>query len=145
MADKLNKEYNIQAPPLRTIGNILKKNNLTKPNKKNKNKGAAKYLNYPEKLIYEYFFKRVLEIDFITKNLRHQTKPLVFLSFSFKKEPKLHHFTMVSSQRKEELISGCNYFFKTFEIPNAIKVDNCSSSIGSSLNKRTISPFIQFC
>jgi len=109
-------------PPLRTIGRILSDIGLSKKRKKGRNKGAAKYLCYPEHTIYELFGGRVLESDFIgRKYIRGRTAPLNFIGFSFKKAPRLRYYTRIEGETADNFISSCGEFFTHFETPDYIK------------------------
>lgn len=133
------------APPLRTIGQILKDLGLSKNKRKDRHKGAARYLCYPEYTIYNLLGKRVLESDFIGKKyIAGQTKPLNFIGFSFKKEPKLRYFRRISAQTADNFIEQCKNFFDKFEKPDFIKLDNSLATIGSASGKRNISKAMHF-
>jgi hypothetical protein len=125
---------------LRTIGQILQDLDISKKIRKDKHKGAAKYLCYPEYTIFNLIAKRVLELDFIGKKfIANRTEPLNFISFSFKKEPKLRHFKRISGETGDEIIKYSKLFFKKFEEPDAIKMDNGFAMAGSSSHSRVIS------
>jgi hypothetical protein len=131
--------------PLRTIGQILSDLGLSKKRRKDRHKGAARYLCYPEYTIYEQLGSRILESDFIgEKYLLGQTKPLNFLSFSFKKEPKLRYFKRISAQTASEFIKYTKHFFQKFEKPDFVKIDNSLATIGSASGKRNISKAMRF-
>ena len=135
----------IPPPPLRTIGRVLSDMGLSEKRSKGKNKGASRYLCYPEYTIYTLLGGRVLEADFIGKKyLAGMTEPLNFISFSFKKEPKLRYFKRVQGQTAENFIKQSNHFFKRFEKPDFVKVDNCAATIGSSSGKRNVSKSMKF-
>jgi len=88
--------------PLRTIGQILSDLGLSNKRRRNRHKGASRYLCYPEYTIYHLLGERVLEADFIgEKYITGRTEPLNFIGFSFKKEPKLRYFKRVQGQIKE--------------------------------------------
>lgn len=130
----------ISPPPLRTIGQILKDLDLSKELRKDRHKGAAKYLCYPEYTIFNILFQRVLELDFIGKKfITGRTEPLNFIAFSFKKEPKLRYFKRISGETGDEIIKRSKLFFKRFEKPDAVKMDNGFAMAGSSSHKRVIS------
>jgi len=132
-------------PPLRTIGRIMSDLGLTKSNKKGKNKGAAKYLCYPEHTIYNLLGGRVLEADFIgQKHITGRTEPLNFIGFSFKKAPKIRYFKRIKSQKADNFITQSKHFFREFEKPNYMKVDNDPATIGSGSGKGTISRVMKF-
>lgn len=132
-------------PPLRTIGRILKELGLSEARKKGRNKGAARYLCYPEYTIYTLLGGRVLEADFIGKKyITGRTQPLNFVGFSFKKEPKLRYYKRIEDQTSDSFISQCKHFFAKFEKPDFIKVDNALTFIGSGSAKRSLSKTIKF-
>jgi len=131
--------------PLRTIGQILKDFGLSKSKKRNRHKGAARYLCYPEHTIYHLLGGRVLEVDFIGKKyITGRSEPLNFIGFSFKKEPKLRYFKRVSGQTAENFIEQSKNFFQRFEKPDFMKIDNCLAIIGSASGKRNISKSMKF-
>ncbi len=146
ITDKWQEKYpNMPAPPLITIGRILSDLGLSKKRKKDKHKGAAKYLCYPEYTIYVLLGDRVLEIDFIgRKYLIGKTEPLNFIAFSFKKEPKLRYFKRIQGQTAENFIKQSKRFFNKFEKPDLVKVDNALAMIGSASGKRNISKAMIF-
>ena len=132
-------------PPLRTIGQILSDLGLARKNKRGRNKGAAKYLCYPEYTIYTLLGERVLEVDFLgEKYITGRTEPLNFIGYSFKKEPRLRYFKRVSGQAADDFIEQTRYFLKRFEKPDYIKVDNCAATIGSVSGRRNISRVMKF-
>ena len=131
--------------PLRTTGQILADLGLSEKRKKDRNQGAARYLCYPEYTIYSLLGNRVLEADFIGKKyLIGRTEPLNFIGFSFKKESRLRYFKRVSGQTADEFIKQTKHFFKRFEKPDLIKLDNSLSTIGSASGKRNISKTMKF-
>lgn len=135
----------LDPPSLRTIGRIMVGLGLTKSNKKGKSKGAAKYLCYPEYTIYDLLEGRVLEADFIGKKyITGRSEPLNFIGFSFKKEPKIRYFKRIESQRADDFIVQSKHFFKEFERPDYMKVDNDPATIGSASGKRNISRTMKF-
>lgn len=130
----------ISSPPLRTIGQILSDLGLSEQRRKDRHKGAAKYLCYPEHTIFNVLFKRVLELDFIGKKfIKGQTEPLNFIGFSFKKELKLRYFKRILGETGDEVIKHSKLFFKRFEKPEAVKMDNDFAMAGSSSYPRVIS------
>ena len=128
------------SPPLRTIGQILKDLELSDKRRRDRHKGASRYLCYPEYTIFNVIAKRVLELDFIGKKfITARTEPLNFIAFSFKKEPKLRYFKRISGETGDEIIKYSKLFFKKFEKPDAIKMDNGFAMAGSSPHKRVVS------
>lgn len=133
-----------EVPPLRTIGRVLTEEGLSQ-SPKQRTKGASRYLCYPEHTIYETLGNRVLEADFIgQKYLAGRSAPLHFLGFSFKKPPKLRYFQRVEAQTADAIIAACDHFFKTFEYPDVMKVDNAQATIGTGSGKRSLSRFMVF-
>lgn len=134
------KRYSEPPLPLRTIGKMMSDLGFSVTRKKGRNKGAARYLCYPEYTIYHLLDGRVLESDFMgEKYIKGRTKPLDFIAFSFKKEPKLRHFKRVEGQTADNFIEQSEYFFERFEKPDYMKIDNCLALIGSASGKRNIS------
>ena len=135
----------IPSPPLITIGRILSDLGLSNKRRKDRHKGASRYLCYPEYTIYNLFGGRILEADFIgRKFITGQTEPLNFIAFCFKKEPRLRYFQRVDSQTSDNFIKQTKYFFRKFEKPNFVKVDNCLATIGSASGKRNLSRTMKF-
>lgn len=135
----------ISPPPLRTIGRILSDLGLSDKRRRDRHKGAAKYLCYPEYTIYHLLGGRVLEADFIGKKyIAGRTDPVNFIAFSFKKEPKLRYFKRVEGQTAYNFIYETKNFFKRFEKPDFIKVDNGLAVIGSASGKRNVSKAMMF-
>ncbi len=140
------KKYPYTSPlPLRTIGRIMADLKLSSKRRKDKHKGVARYLCYPEHTIYTLLGGRVLESDFIGKKyITGRTKPLNFIAFSFKKEPKLRYFKRVVGQTADNFIEQSEYFFKKFEKPDFMKTDNALAILGSAFDKRNISKTMSF-
>lgn len=133
-----------EAPPLRTIGRFLTEAGLSK-GPKQRVKGASRYLCYPEHTVYETLGRRVLEADFIgQKYLTGRTAPLHFIGFSLKKAPKLRYFQRVEAQTTTAILAACDHFFRTFEYPDVMKVDNAQATIGTGSGKRSPSRFMAF-
>lgn len=133
-----------KVPPLRTIGRILKELGLSQPHRP-KGKGAARYLCYPEHTVYGSLGKRVLEADFIGKKyIEARSEPVNFIGFSFKKAPKLRYFQRVEAQSTDAIINASQAFFKTFEYPDVMKVDNAQATMGTGSGKRCLSRFMVF-
>lgn len=145
IAQRYRREYPDEpVPPLRTIGRMLKELGLSQTPKK-RVKGAARYLCYPEHTVYETLGARVLEADFIgQKYLTGRTAPLHFVGMSFKKSPKLRHFSRVEAATTDALIEASEDFFRRFEIPDVMKVDNAQATIGTGSGRRCLSRFMVF-
>jgi len=136
---------NVIPPPLRTIGRIMVDLKLSGKRKKEKRKGATRYLCYPEYTIYTLLGGRVLECDFIGKKyITGRTEPLNFIAFSFKKEPRLRYFKRVECQTADNFIEQSKCFFEKFEQPDFMKIDNSLAMIGSASGKRNISKAMGF-
>jgi len=134
------KHYDDVPPPLRTIGQIMKDLGLS-THVKGKAKGAAKYLHYPEATIYGgYLGNRVMEADFIQRRyLQGNGSPLHFVGFSAKKEPKFRYYKRIEDLTVNHFLRACDEFLEKFDKPDAIKLDNASTFIGSVSGKRTLS------
>lgn len=145
IAQRFRQRYpNSPVPPLRTIGRILAEEGLTRTPKQ-RVKGASRYLCYPEHTVYETLGRRVLEADFIGhKYLTGSSAPLHFMGFSFKKAPKLRYFQRVEAQTTTAVLDACTRFFKAFEYPDVMKVDNDPATIGTGSGRRCLSQFMVF-
>jgi hypothetical protein len=149
-ATAINQEWRKRYPgvsplPLRTIGQILSDLGLSNKRRKDRHKGASRYLCYPEYTIYTLLGNRVLEADFIGKKyITGRSEPLNFIAFSFKKEPRLRYFKRVEGQTADNFIRQCRVFFDRFEKPDVVKIDNCLATIGSASGKRNISRAMRF-
>lgn len=132
-------------PPLRTVGRILAALGLSERRKRDKVKGASRYLCYPEYTIYHRLGGRVLEADFIGKKyITGRTEPVNFIGFSSKKAPKFRYFKRVLGQTADSFIEQSRYVFERFEKPDFMKVDNALAMIGSSSGRRNISRVMEF-
>jgi len=69
---------------------------------------------------------------------------LNFIAFSFKKEPRVRYFKRIEGQTADNFIKQCVHFFRRFERPDLVKVDNCLATIGSSSGKRNVSRVMEF-
>jgi len=133
-------------PPLRTLGRMLKDQNLITKRKGCRSKGAARYLCYPEYSIYHHICNgRLLEADFMGEKYIHgRSAPVNFLGYSFKIKPKLRHFKRIESQTSKEFIRYTKRFIKDFEKPPGVKVDNALAFRGSASGKRNISATMKY-
>jgi len=136
-----NKKYKNKNFNIPFITRTLKELKLSKPNKKRK-KGGSRYSHYPKYLISE-IGETILEIDFVQRFIKGQTKPLNFLAFSCK-QLNLKQYRRVSAQTSINTQKELKWFFKQFFIPDAVKMDNGSAFIGSNSAKRTISKTVKF-
>lgn len=135
---------NEESPPLRTIGKYLSELGLVRK-RKIKHKGAAKYFCYPEHTIYHKLGSRVAEVDFIGRKYIHgKSEPINFIGFSFKKEPRLRYYRRIEGQTSDNFITETDKFFRLFEKPDVIKLDNGLAFIGSASGKRNISRSMDF-
>lgn len=142
---KWREQYPDNPPPLRTIGKIMSNLGLSAKRKYGRNKGASRYLCYPEHTIYTLLGGRVLESDFIGKKyITGRTEPLNFIAFSLKKEPKLRYFKRIEGQTTDNFIEQSKCFFQKFEKPDFVKIDNNLAVIGSASGKRNVSRAMAF-
>lgn len=113
---------------------------LSHRRKRNRDKGAARYLCYPEYSVFNRIANRVMELDFLgNKYIAARTQPLNFICFSFKKGPRLRYFRRVQTQTAETIIKEARMFFSQFEKPAAIKMDNGFAMAGTPQWPRVIS------
>ncbi len=129
----------VKPPNFRFIGRTLKKYNLTRKIQKGRNKGASRYLHYPEYSIQQ-LGDSLLEIDFIGKKfLKGQREPLNFIGFSLIRPRKLKYFRRIPGENADNLIRECQRFFRMFEKPQVVKIDNGFAMAGVPLWPRVIS------
>jgi hypothetical protein len=129
-----------ELPPVRTIGQVLKDLGLSNAPKKGRNKGAAKYLHYPEQTIYKGLGGRVMEIDFVgEKFITGRSEPIHFMGWSFKKEPRMRYYERVEGETTDVFIRETKAVFERFEKPNFVKTDNAMAMIGGRRGKRAVS------
>lgn len=136
---KNNNYSNKEKINLSFVKKILRDSGLAKARKK-KVKGNSIYQHYPKTLI-EKLGAFVVEIDFLERVIKGQTKPLNFISFSCKKL-NLRQFKRISAQTsvcaRKEIKWFCNCFF----IPDGFKMDNGLAFIGSGSSQRSLSKII---
>jgi hypothetical protein len=137
------KKYpDIKLPSLRYIGRVLSKHGKS-TKQRGRNKGASRYLLYPEYAINN-LGEKLLEIDFIGKKfIEGRTEPINFIGFSLK-NPVLKHFRRVSGDTAENVIKESKRFFRVYCKPDVVKVDNAFAMRGSSSGKRPISRVMMF-
>lgn len=136
--DGLNKNKNIN---LSFIINTLKQAHLSKPHRKRK-KGGSKYLHYPAYLISQ-IGSIILEIDFMERLIKGHSNPLNFLGFSCK-QLNLKQYRRILAQTNLNTRQELTWFFDSFFIPGAVKMDNDLAFIGTNSAKRTISKTVKF-
>lgn len=142
---KWQEKYPQTKPPHpRFIGRVLKEAGLSEKIQKGKKKGASRYLHYPEYSINQ-IGESLLEIDFIGKKfIKGRTEPLNFIGFSLKKPRQLKHFKRITGETGDNVIGESKRFFKNFEKPDTVKIDNSFAVTGSGCQKRTLSKAIIF-
>lgn len=128
---------------LRFIGRTLAKHGLSaKP--KVRRKGVSRYLHYPEATINS-LGKSLLEIDFIGKKfITGRTEPVNFIAFSLRFPRKLKHFQRIESETADEAIKHCKSYFKRFEKPQVVKLDNGFAFAGSGPWPRVLNSMVLF-
>ena len=139
--DKQNGNINFAKINLSFIKKVLKEFGLSKPHQKRK-RGGSKYQNYPKQLISE-IGSLILEIDFVQRFIKGQTKPVHFIAFSCK-SLGLKQYRRISAQTNENVKKEIEWFFDNFFVPDAVKMDNGLAFIGSASAVRTISKTIKF-
>lgn len=118
------------------IISTLKELGLSKSHNK-RIKGGSEYQHYPKTLISQ-IGELILEIDFIQRFIKGQTKPLHFVGFS-NKGFKFRQYRRISGQTSANTRKELDWFFDNFFVPDAAKMDNDLAFIGSNSAKRTIS------
>ena len=136
-----DKNIKINSINISFITSALKELKLSKPHKK-RIKGCSEYQRYPKMLISQ-IGKLILEIDFIQRFIKGQTKPIHFIGFSCK-PLKLRQYRRISGQANINVRKELEWFLNNFFIPNATKMDNDLAFIGSNSAKRTISKTVKF-
>ena len=140
----LEKYPNIKPPHQKFIGRTLKKFGLSKKIQKGRNKGASHYLHYPAYSI-EQLGDSLLEVDFTGKKfIKNKTEPINFIAFSLRKPRKLKHFRRITGETANNVIQELKRFFRKFEKPKAVKMDNGLAFIGSASGKRSLSKVMIF-
>ena len=84
-----------------------------------------------------------MEIDFIQRFIKGQTKPIHFIGFSCK-PLKFRQYRRISGQTTINARKELKWFFDNFFLPDAVKMDNDLAFIGSSSGKRTISKTVKY-
>ncbi|MEK7557787.1 MAG: hypothetical protein AAB530_01090 [Patescibacteria group bacterium] len=80
---KAKKDVDIDSINISFVISTLKELGLSKPHKK-RVKGCSEYQRYP-KILISQIGELILEIDFIQRFIKGQTKPLHFIGFSCKR------------------------------------------------------------
>lgn len=120
---------------------MLKESGLSKPHKK-RIKGGSEYQHYPKTLISQ-IGELILEIDFIQRFIKGQTKPLHFIGFSCKRL-KFRQYRRILGQTNVNTEEELEWFSDNFFLSDVVKMDNDMAFIGSNSAKRTISKTIKF-
>lgn len=134
----------VSPPHPKFIGRVLKKAGRTEKIQKGRNKGASRYLHYPEYSINQ-IGENLLEMDFIGKKfIRGRTEPLNFIGFSLRFLRKLKHFSRITGETGDNVIKESKRFFKKFEKPDTVKIDNHFATAGGGQHKRLLTQTIIF-
>lgn len=147
-ASAIQQEYrklypNAKVPSLRFIGRTLTKYGLSQAPKVRR-KGVSRYLHYPATLI-DNLGESLVEVDFIGKKfIQRRTEPVHFIAFSLKKPRKLKYFQRIESETSGEVIQQCQLFFKRFEKPSVVKLDNGFAFAGAGPQPRTLTSVVLF-
>lgn len=126
---------------LRFIGRTLAKHGLaTLP--KVRRKGVSRYLHYPQTLI-NALGQSLMEVDFIGKKfITGRTQPVNFLAFSLRFPRQLKHFQRVEAETADEVLRQLERFFREFETPNVVKLDNGFAFAGAGPEPRTLNSLV---
>lgn len=128
---------------LRFIGRMLAKHGLaTLP--KVRRKGVSRYLHYPQHLINS-LGKSLLEVDFIGKKfITGRSRPLNFIAFSLRFPRLLKHFQRIEAETADEAIKHLKRFFKLFEKPAVVKLDNGFAFAGAGPEPRSLNSVVLY-
>lgn len=134
----------MKPPHPRFIGRVLKSAGLSEKIQKGRNKGASRYLHYPEYSILQ-LGESLLEMDFIGKKfIKGRTEPVNFIAFSLRKPCKLKHFRRITGETGDNIIKESKRFFRRFEKPDVIKMDNDFATAGGGHYKRLLTKVVIF-
>jgi len=136
-----DENINIGSINISFIVSTLKELKLSKPHKK-RAKGGSEYQRYP-KILISQIGELILEIDFLQRFIKGRTKPVHFMGFSVKKL-KLRQYRRISGQTHINAREELDWFFSSFFIPDAAKMDNDLAFIGSNSAKRVISKTVKY-
>lgn len=116
------------------VGRVLKEAKLVKTPRK-KEKGRSKYMKYPECTLRK-LGKVMMSIDFIgPKYLKGSGNRINFLSCKYIR-PEKHGMTRrIEGQTAQETIKVLKDIWKTFSIPDVLKIDN-DSAFGANLSHK---------
>lgn len=135
------KNIKIDSINISFIISTLKELGLSKSHKR-RIKGGSEYQRYP-KILISQIGCLILEIDFLQRFIKGQTKPLNFIGFSCK-GLKFRQYRRISSQTGINVRKELGWFFENFFVPDAAKMDNDLAFIGSNSAKRTVSRTIKY-
>jgi hypothetical protein len=107
---------------------------------KKKIKGNSTYQHYPKALL-EKIGEIIVEIDFLERVIKGQTKPLNFISFSCK-QLNLRQFKRIPAQTSICARKEIEWFCDNFFTPSGFKMDNGLSFIGSASGRRSLSKVV---
>ena len=138
---KAKKDVDIDSINISFVISTLKELGLSKPHKK-RVKGCSEYQRYP-KILISQIGELILEIDFIQRFIKGQTKPLHFIGFSCKRL-KFRQYRRISGQTNVNTKEELEWFSENFFLPDVIKMDNDVAFIGSNAAKRTISKTVKY-
>lgn len=117
----------------------MKAAGLVKPHCKRR-KGASRYQYYSATLINN-IGSLIVEIDFLERYIKGQTRPLNFIAFSCKRL-NLRQFRRILAQTSHYAQKEIEWFGDNFFIPDAVKLDNDLAFIGSASGKRSLSKIV---
>jgi hypothetical protein len=126
---------------LRFIGRTLAKHGLATLLKVRR-KGVSRYLHYPQTLI-NGLGQSLVEVDFIGKKfITGRTQPVNFLAFSLRFPRQLKHFQRVEAETADEVKGQLQRFFRVFETPRVVKLDNGFAFAGAGPEPRTLNSLV---
>lgn len=122
------------------VDNTLKKFGMVKTPQLTK-KGKSKYMQYPKQTLNK-LGRSMMSIDFIgPKYLKGSDKRINFLSCKYIRPSKEGIVKRVSGQTTEQVIEILQDVWKTYPVPEVLKMDNDSAFGGNLSHKRCIGKF----
>lgn len=136
--------YGVGTPlSLRFIGRTLAKHGLTTLPKVRR-KGVSRYLHYPQALV-DKLGSSLLEVDFIGKKfITGRTQPVNFFAFSLRFPRQLKHFQRVEAETADVVVDQLSVFFRRFEKPAVVKLDNGFAFAGAGPEARTLNSVVLY-
>jgi hypothetical protein len=128
------------------INQVTRDHNLQTrvPKKKQKGQGIVERLRYPACSLVK--LGRIQQsVDYIGKKfISGQTKPISIFATSYYQWLKLYRIYRVFSETAEAAITSLSDFWKTFPLPNVLRMDNGMPFRGTGVQEGHIGRFVTF-